>query len=135
MRRTHKGSCHCGKVRYEAEFDLAEGTGKCNCSICTKKRWWGVVVKPADFRLLAGADNLTVYQLRPESPCHHPFCTTCGVSCFGQGYVEELGGAYYSVNLGTLDDVSPTELAESPVIYFDGRNDNWYNPPAETRHL
>jgi hypothetical protein len=135
MKKTHTGSCHCGAVRYEADFDLAEGTGKCNCSICAKKRQWGVIVKPDAFRLISGADNLTVYRRSPESPIDHPFCKTCGISCFGNGVIEQIGGAYYSVFVATLDDVTPTELAEAPVQYMDGRNNNWWNPPAETRHL
>ncbi len=134
MKRTYKGSCHCGTVRFETELDLSAGTGKCNCSICTKRRSWAAQVKPEDFRLISGADNLTDYQFGTMSG-HHRFCKTCGVGAFGDGYIEQIGGAYYSINLACLDDLDPTELAEAPVKYADGRNNNWWNTPKETRHL
>ena len=134
MKRTYKGSCHCGTVRFETALDLSAGTGKCNCSICTKRRSWAAQVKPEDFRLISGADNLTDYQFGTMSG-HHRFCKTCGVGAFGDGYIEQIGGAYYSISLACLDDLDPTELAEAPVKYADGRNNNWWNAPKETRHL
>jgi hypothetical protein len=134
MMKTYNGSCHCGKVHFEADIDLATGTGKCNCSICAKRRSWGAIVKPDAFRLTAGEAELADYQFGSLS-AHHRFCKTCGVAPFGSGYVEAIGGAYYSVNLACLDDLDPKDLVEAPIRYMDGRNNNWWQPPAETRHL
>jgi hypothetical protein len=121
-------------VRYEASVDLAAGSGKCNCSICTKTRNWGVIIKPDAFRLLAGEDALGVYQFGAKV-AHHLFCRHCGVHVFGRSHVEEIGGDYVSVRLSTLDDVTPVELAQVPVKYMNGRDNAWWAVPAETRHL
>ena len=45
MKSTHTGSCHCGSVRFECDLDLADGTSKCNCSICTKGRFWKAIAR------------------------------------------------------------------------------------------
>src|SRR4051812_49233010 len=104
MKMTYKGSCHCGKVRFEADIDLEAGTGKCNCSICTKRRAWSALVKPEDFRFLLGADEMGDYQSGTMNG-HYRFCRTCGIMPFSDGYIEQIGGAFVSVSLACLDDL------------------------------
>lgn len=134
MLKTYTGSCHCGKVRFEADIDLAAGTGRCNCSICRKRRSWGVLLKPEQFRLLQGADALSDYGFGTGQG-HHRFCATCGCAPFSEGNVEQLGGAFVSVQIGCLDDASPEELAAAPVSYGNGRDNKWWESPDVTGHL
>ncbi|MDL2357686.1 MAG: GFA family protein [Pseudomonadota bacterium] len=131
--RTYQGSCHCGAVRFEADIDLAQGTVRCNCSICMKYRCWPAIVKPESFRLLSGDADLTRYQFNTRTDTHL-FCRHCGVRPFGTGNSPRWGD-FYAVTVTCLDDVAIDELVNAPITYLDGRNDNWHAAPAETRHL
>jgi hypothetical protein len=134
MLRTYKGSCHCRAVQFEADIDLSLGTNKCNCTICTKTRNWNVIVKPAAFRLVSGEQDLSDYQFASKAG-HHLFCKHCGVRSFERGYLEQIGGHYVSIKVASLDDVDVQELIASPIKYANGRDNSWWTPPAETRHL
>jgi hypothetical protein len=136
MRKTYHGSCHCGAVRFEADLDLAGETSKCNCSICTKERFWKSVVPAGAVRLLAGEEALTDYRFGGQTGAgiHHLFCRRCGVKPFGRGHFDEFGD-FVAVNVACLDDASDRELAEAPVVFQNGRDDAWSSPPAETRYL
>jgi len=134
MLKTYQGSCHCGAVKFEADIDLAQGTNKCNCSICTKTRNWNAIIKPAAFRLISGDDAQSDYRFASKQGAHL-FCRNCGVHSFERGHVKEIGGDYVSIRLASLDGVDPLELIEAPVRYANGRDNAWWVPPAETRHL
>lgn len=136
--KTYLGSCHCGAVRFQADFDLSTGTNKCNCSLCTKSRAWFVFARGRDhFRLIAGADALSEYQWtppgRPHPFLHYRFCRMCGIRAFAQGELESLGGTFHAVPVTSLDDVDPDELAAAPINYVDGRHDRFDRPPEDRR--
>ena len=132
--RTYHGSCHCGAVRFEADVDLAAGTGKCNCSYCGKTRNWSVLLKPEQFRLLTDEAALGDYQFGTMQG-HHRFCRTCGIHTHSHGDIPEIGGAFVSVQLASLDDATPAELIAAPIHVSNGRDNDWMHQPAETRHL
>lgn len=131
--KTYHGSCHCGAVRFEADIDLSQGTLRCNCSICIKARFWPAIIEPQAFRLLAGADALTLYQFNTRTD-QHLFCRHCGIRAYGIGRSPRWG-EFYAVNVTCLDDVTEAELAAAPITYLDGKHDNWETPPVETRYL
>lgn len=133
MLKTYKGSCHCGAIRYEADIDLAAGTGKCNCTFCMKARAWKAFVQPQAFRL-TGADKAKGYRKHPQASLKY-FCETCGVRTHELGNADYMGGDFVGIFVNTLDDVQPQELIDAPVRYSDGLHNNWQNPPAEVRHL
>jgi hypothetical protein len=133
VKKTYHGSCHCGAVRFTAQLDLAEVTSRCNCSICTKTRFWKTVVPAGAFRLLEGEDALSQYRFGGHN-IEHRFCRHCGVKTFGRGHLDEIGD-FVAISVACLDDATPAEMAAAPVKYEDGRNDNWEATPAETRYL
>lgn len=134
MLKTYRGSCHCGAVRFEADIDLSQGTTRCNCSICRKSRYWGTVIKPESFRLLSDAERLSDYQFGSKQG-HNLFCKHCGLRAFSRGDVPELGGAFVSINIACLDDMSDEELVALPVQYLNGRDYDWMHAPKVTGYL
>lgn len=133
MKQTINGSCHCGKVRFSCELDLSATTFRCNCSMCSRARYWLSVVPAAEFRLLEGEGELADYRFGPGS-IHHRFCRTCGIKTFGQGEHPAFGGRFFGVNVGCLD-LTPEVLAALPVAFSDGLHDAQQRAPAVTSYL
>lgn len=133
MKQTYTGGCHCGAVRYEADIDLSQGTVKCNCSICSKARAWLIGVSADDFRLQRGAEALSDYQFGGQR-IHHLFCTHCGIKSFARAAGPD-GKPMVAVMVSCLDNLSDAERASLPVMYVNGRHDDFQSAPPETRHL
>jgi hypothetical protein len=140
MKKTHRGSCHCGGVRFECELDLAAGTTRCNCRFCTKARMWFALVPRSELRILAGEELLTDYQraapTRSEPFLHFTFCRLCGVRPFTSGgIIPPATEGFYAVNVASLDDVDDASWASAPIHYADGRNDDWPSTPEVHSYL
>jgi hypothetical protein len=133
MKQTYAGGCHCGAISYRADIDLSQGTIRCNCSICRKARAWLIAIGEDDFRLLEGSHALSEYRFGPKR-IQHLFCKHCGIKSFARGTTSD-GGTFVAIVVSCLEGVPDADLAELPVMYLDGRNDNLQSAPAETRYL
>jgi hypothetical protein len=96
---THNGGCHCGKVRFEVDASADLRVSECNCSICSKSGYRGVIVPKERFRLISGEDALTTYTFN-TGVARHLFCRHCGIKSF---YVPRSHPDGISVNARCLD--------------------------------
>ncbi|HWL64221.1 MAG TPA: GFA family protein [Steroidobacteraceae bacterium] len=112
---THRGGCHCGRVRFEVEAPAQVEALECNCSLCQKLGFLHLLVPRSHFTLLSGSDSLTSYQFNTRTATHL-FCKVCGVKSF---YVPRSHPDDYSVNARCLDDGTVEMLTVTP---FDGQN-------------
>ncbi len=113
MNVTHRGGCHCGRVRFEVDAPADLELHECNCSICGKVGYLHLTVPRSRFRLLSGEEELTAYTFN-TGVARHLFCSVCGVKSF---YVPRSHPAGYSVNGRCLD---PETVASRAVLPFDG---------------
>jgi hypothetical protein len=120
---TYRGSCHCGRIRFEADGEIAE-VQVCNCSICQRTGYLHWPVPPERFRLLAGAEDYATYQFGTRVAKHH-FCRSCGISPFR---VARSDPDDIDVNVRCLEGVDIEALA---VSRFDGQN--WEREMANRR--
>jgi hypothetical protein len=114
--KAYKGSCHCGKVSYEATTDLAKVL-QCNCSICSRSGYLLTFVQAEQFTLKSGDDAVSDYQFNTHN-IHHLFCNTCGIRSYAHGTARD-GTPMFAVNVRCLEGVDPKALQITEV---DGRS-------------
>ncbi|HEU4664965.1 MAG TPA: GFA family protein [Dokdonella sp.] len=110
--RTHRGGCHCGRVRIEVDAPAVIAALDCNCTICRMSGFLHLIVPATRFRLLAGADALTEYTFNTGT-AKHLFCAHCGIKSF---YVPRSNPDGFDVNVRCLD---PSTIERIDVSLFD----------------
>lgn len=109
---THRGGCHCRRVRFEADAPARLQALDCNCSICRMTGFLHLIVPAANFRLLSGHDVLAEYRFGTGT-ARHLFCSHCGIKAF---YVPRSHPDGWSVNARCLD---PGTVAALEIVPFD----------------
>ena len=110
----YEGGCHCGRVRFRVCVRRHEALD-CNCSICAKKGLLHLIVDAADFELVQGEAELSVYEFNTRV-AKHRFCRHCGVESF---YTPRSHPDQIDVNVRCLDGV---DLSALSIKRFDGKN-------------
>jgi hypothetical protein len=123
---THRGGCHCRRVRFEVDAPAALTVQECNCSLCRMSGFQHLIVPAARFRLLAGAEDLTEYTFN-TGVAKHRFCRVCGIKSF---YIPRSNPDGVDVNVRCLDAGTVESLTIEP---FDGQN--WEQHAASLAHL
>ena len=102
MSVTRNGSCHCGAVKYTAEFaDDTLRAARCNCSICAIKGAAMAYVPLAAVTVTEGEDVIATYQFNTMVAKHH-LCPKCGIHLFHQA---RSAPEFYGINVATLEGV------------------------------
>ena len=96
---THRGGCHCGRVRFEVHAPADIRVSHCNCSICHMSGYQHLIVPAERFRLLQGEQVVQTYTFNTGVAKHH-FCGHCGVKSF---YIPRSHPDGVSVNVRCLD--------------------------------
>jgi hypothetical protein len=115
MMLTHRGGCHCGRVRFEVLAPARIEVADCNCSVCRMTGYLHLIVAKERFRLTRGQDALTTYTFN-TGIAKHFFCSHCGVKSF---YVPRSHPDAISVNARCIDEGSIEAMTIQP---FDGRD-------------
>lgn len=112
---TYQGSCHCGRVKFEADGEISSALS-CNCSMCQRRGSLLWFVPRSALRLLTPDENASTY-LFNKHVIKHRFCATCGIHPFGEG-TSPKGEATAAINLRCVEGI---DLRVIPVQHFDGR--------------
>ena len=116
----YKGSCLCGKVRFEITGEIKDII-YCHCSKCRKAQGSAFAANgnldENEFHILSGRDDLTGYESDPEQTKY--FCKHCGSPIISKNKSKP---GNVRVRLGTIE----SDITERPEAHiFVTSKANW----------
>jgi len=125
----HRGSCHCGLVKFKIQSEITELT-TCDCSICIKKNAVMTKIHESAFELLSDWDDVSEYNWNTKT-ARHFFCKKCGVYTFHRKRAQP---DHFGINIYCLDDfdastvqIRPTSGKNMSIKAGDARHE-WLGP-------
>jgi hypothetical protein len=123
MKKTYKGSCHCGFVKFDVSADI-DHVRQCNCSICSKRGTLNFRVNENAINIETPLKDMVLYQWGSKTAKDY-FCPKCGILPFrrpssptpvelAQG-VKPFKG--WAINVRCLEGLNISEL---PIVKIDG---------------
>ena len=96
------GSCHCGKIAFEAEVDPAAAR-ICHCTDCQKLSGSAyrvnIAAKAETFKLLRGTPKVYIKTAESGRKRAHGFCPDCGTPIYA---TEPVNPKTYGLRLGSI---------------------------------
>jgi hypothetical protein len=111
----YSGSCHCGRVAFEAEGEIDSALA-CNCSICRRKGSLLWFVPKTQFALKTPDEAASTYLFNKHA-IRHRFCANCGIHVFGEAIHPKTGVPIAAINIRCLEGV---DIDKVEVAHFDG---------------
>lgn len=123
MTHPYRGSCLCGKVRFEIDEFLPEAA-HCHCSMCRKfhgaEHATYASIKNSQFRWTAGENDLHSYTA--DNGTTRRFCRHCGSSLSFAS--PRAADGQVEIALGALDDEVPVRPDAHIFLNYAA---NWTN--------
>jgi len=113
----HKGSCHCGNIKFEAQGDIGPVL-ECNCSHCQRKGFLLWFIPREKFKLLTSEKDISTY-LFNKHVIEHKFCAKCGTQPFAYGTDPQTKSPTAAINVRCIEGIDLLSLKRIP---FDGKS-------------
>jgi len=113
VKKTYRGSCHCGKIRFEVDAEL-DHVRVCDCSICRRRGALNHRVSEGDLRILTPMSELSVYEWNTKIAKDY-FCPVCGILPFRRP--RNNFPDIWTVNVRCLEGV---DIDSIPIKHVEG---------------